>query len=86
MSIIKQKLSVRDTEILVRRILQNKGEKSSKKFKTNRNGDLDRLERELSENLAATVRIETVDNKTGKLSIIFNSLDELDGILSRIKN
>ena len=85
-SIIKQKLSVRDTEILVRRILQNKGEKSSKKFKTNRNGDLDRLERELSENLAATVRIETVDNKTGKLSIIFNSLDELDGILSRIKN
>ena len=43
------------------------------------------LERELSEKLGAAVSIQTGRGGKGKLAIAFHSLDELDGILQRLR-
>jgi ParB family chromosome partitioning protein len=43
------------------------------------------LETELSERLAAHVAIQQGRGGRGKLVIAYNSLDELDGILARIR-
>ncbi len=52
---------------------------------TRRNADVQSLENELSERLAARVAIQQGRGGRGKLVIAYNSLDELDGILARIK-
>ena len=50
-----------------------------------RDANVHSLETELSERLAARVAIQQGRGGRGKLVIAYNSLDELDGILSRIK-
>jgi ParB family chromosome partitioning protein len=50
-----------------------------------RDANVQSLENELSERLAARVAIQPGRGGRGKLVIAYNSLDELDGILSRIK-
>jgi ParB family chromosome partitioning protein len=50
-----------------------------------RDANVQSLETELSERLAARVAIQQGRGGRGKLVIAFNSLDELDGILARIK-
>lgn len=50
-----------------------------------RDANVQSLETELSERLAARVAIQQGRGGRGKLVIAYNSLDELDGILSRIK-
>jgi ParB family chromosome partitioning protein len=47
--------------------------------------DLARLEQELGETLGARVRIEAKANGRGRLVIEYFSLDELDGILERLR-
>ena len=47
--------------------------------------DVNQLERELSERLAASVAIKHKRGGKGQLVIRYASLDELDGILARIK-
>ena len=44
-----------------------------------------RLQEELGQKLAAKVAIQHTANGKGKLVIAYNSVDELDGILARIK-
>lgn len=75
--------SVRETEQLVRRM----SEPSSKARKTNKSQDPDikRLQDELASKLAAKVLFQHAAKGNGKLVIHYNSLDELDGILSRIQ-
>ena len=53
--------------------------------KSAKGGDIQRLEEELSERLAAPVHLESRDGQSGRLVIGYSSLDELDGILSRIR-
>jgi len=74
-------LSVRETEQLVRNILdpKPKGESSNKQ-----DPDIKRLQDQLSERLAATVSVKHKSNGKGQLVISYSSLDELDGILSKI--
>jgi ParB family chromosome partitioning protein len=50
-----------------------------------RDANVQSLENELSERLAARVAIQPGRGGRGKLVIAYNSLDELDGILARIK-
>ncbi len=50
-----------------------------------RDANVHSLETELSERLAARVAIQLGRGGRGKLVIAYNSLDELDGILARIK-
>ena len=83
--VIKKQLSVRDTERLVRRMLSERGAKKTKAGNGNSNADIRRLEVEMTDKLGAKVRIDHSQKGSGKLVIQYNSLDELDGILKRIK-
>jgi ParB family chromosome partitioning protein len=74
-------LTVRDTENLVRRLL----EPAKPKEQSKPDPDVQRLETELSENLGAPVNIAHNAKGKGKLVINFSSLDQLEGILSHIK-
>lgn len=83
--VVRKRLSVRETERLVRRLLSDQARKTTKKAATSNNADIRRLELEVSEKLGAKVRIDHSQKGSGKLVINYNSLDELDGILKHIK-
>ena len=85
-AVMQRRLSVRQTEELVRRMLDPSENTSSKKpkSKTGQSRDIQRLEEALSEKLAAPVHLESRDGKSGRLVIDYNSLDELDGIIERL--
>jgi ParB family transcriptional regulator, chromosome partitioning protein len=73
--------SVRELEAEARRAQsQPKG-----KSEPRRDANIQSLETELSERLAAAVAIQQGRAGRGKLVISYNSLDELDGILARIR-
>jgi ParB family chromosome partitioning protein len=82
--VVRNGLSVRDTERLVRRMLSGAKKKTSPPTGSG-NADIRRLEIEVSEKLGAKVRVEHTQKGTGKLVIRYNSLDELDGILRHIR-
>ena len=81
--VIKKSLSVRQTEALV-------GSKKNPNQTTKRNQTKDpntkKLERDLSEALGAEVVIKHNKKGKGVLSISFENLDTLDGLLDKIKN
>jgi ParB family chromosome partitioning protein len=79
--VVKRGLSVRETENLVARLLKPV---TSKKVES-KDRDVIRLEESLSERLAAKVSIQANRKGAGRLSVEFDSLDQLDGILKRIK-
>jgi ParB family transcriptional regulator, chromosome partitioning protein len=81
--VVRQGLSVRATESLVQQ-LTNK-DKKSKPTKKAKDPNIGSLENDLSERLGANVIINHQTNGKGKLQINYNSLDELEGILKRIK-
>ncbi len=84
--VAKNGMSVRETERLVKRMLSGKDKASkSKKPAATANADIRRLEMEVTDKLGAKVRVEHTAKGSGKLVISYNSLDELDGILSHIK-
>jgi ParB family chromosome partitioning protein len=82
--VIKKGLSVRETERLVKSVLDGGSSKPVKKTPA-QNADIRRLEIEVSEKLGAKVSVDHTANGAGKLVISYNSLDELDGILKHIK-
>ena len=82
--VVKKGLSVRETERLVKRMVEGAGKKPAKAPAT-KNADIRRLEIEVSEKLGARVSVDHTAKGTGKLVISYNSLDELDGILKHIK-
>ncbi|NNF95944.1 MAG: ParB/RepB/Spo0J family partition protein [Halobacteria archaeon] len=75
-------LSVRETEHLVRRLQQPA---TPKKASQEVDPDIRRFQDDLSEKLAARVQIQHTPKGKGKMTIFYNSLDELDGILDHIK-
>lgn len=75
-------LTVRQTEAMVRKMLDRP---SPKKKRRSSNTDIRNLEEKLSEKLGAKVRIQSGKKGKGKLIIEYNSNDELDGILKRIR-
>jgi len=82
--VAKKGLSVRDTEAMVRALLNKPstgGAKDSKSLDPN----VQRLQDELSEKLGAPVQIEHTSSGKGKVVVTYHSLDELDGILAHIK-
>ena len=83
--VARRGLSVRDTERLVKRMLDNAGSRKSANHARSADRDIRRLEIEVSEKLGARVRLNHTANGSGKLVISYNSLDELDGILKHIK-
>ena len=79
-----KRLSVRQTEALVKTIIRDDGKKAAGQQPTNSSNDISRLEEDLSNRIGARVDIQH-GAKKGKLVIHYHSLDELDGILERIK-
>jgi ParB family chromosome partitioning protein len=82
--VVKKGLSVRETEKLVKHILDGGNSKPARKTPA-QNADIRRLEIEVSEKLGAKVSVDHTAKGAGKLVISYNSLDELDGILKHIK-
>jgi ParB family chromosome partitioning protein len=81
--VVAKRLSVRDTEKLVSSKLSAKDEKTVKRVAVSQ--DLLRLEQDLSDKLGATVKIKANKRGAGSLLIDFGSLDQLDGLLERLK-
>ncbi len=76
-------LSVRETERYIRK-LKSDGGKKPKPTKAERSPDVVRLENDLSDKLGAPVRIQYDSKGRGKITVSYNNLDELDGILEHI--
>lgn len=74
-------LSVRDTERMVQQLLNPRSAKPPREA----DRDLLRLEEELADRLGATVRIKANGKGAGEVSIRFGNLDQLDGLLSRLR-
>jgi ParB family chromosome partitioning protein len=79
--IIKKAMSVRVTEKFIKNFGKEKPLPSKKTIDT----DIQRLEQELTEKLCSEVKIQHSKKGKGKLIINYHSVDELDGILARIK-
>lgn len=79
--VIAKGLSVRETEALVRRLLEPR--LSPKAVVSDPN--VRRLQEDLSSRLGAEVRIQHGKTGKGRMVIQYNSVEELDGILERIK-
>jgi len=84
--VAKKGLSVRETEALVRRIVERgAGEERSPAAPPRLDPDIRRLQDELAEKLGAQVAVQHTARGRGRLVIRYNSLDELDGILAHIR-
>ena len=84
LQVVRKGLSVRETERLVRRVLEG-GKKKAPPKTPAKSADIRRLEIEVSEKLGAKVDLQHGSKGGGKLVISYNSLDELDGILRHIR-
>jgi len=83
--VVKKGLSVRETERLVRNMLDKSGTKKAARPAATVNADIRRLEIEISERLGAKVAVNHTTKGSGKVVISYHNLDELDGILKHIK-
>ena len=79
--IAKESLSIKDLSSFISSKTQNKTTKAKTK-----DTDLLNIEKEMSESFGHKIEIETKNKKSGKVSINYNTLDELDNIISKIKN
>jgi ParB family chromosome partitioning protein len=78
--VVNRKLSVRETEVLVKRL-----QRPAKKPPVKPDPDIQRLQSRLEERLCATVRIKHLVSGKGKLVINYNNPDELEGILAHFR-
>jgi ParB family chromosome partitioning protein len=81
--IVLKGLSVREAEALVSRA--QRAQSAAGRPPAARNRDLERLEEELSDALAATVRLQVDARGKGRVVIDVAGLDQLDGIVARLK-
>jgi ParB family chromosome partitioning protein len=81
--VAKSGLSVRETEALVRRIMNPPAAVSREPPAAD--PDIARLERELADKLGAKVAFHHTPAGSGKLVVSYHSLDELEGILGHIQ-
>jgi ParB family transcriptional regulator, chromosome partitioning protein len=79
--VAKKELSVRDTEALVRRIINPRAATAPAAV----DPDIHRLETEIADKLGAKVAFQHAASGKGKLIVSYNSLDELEGILAHIQ-
>ena len=94
--VVAKRLSVRDTEFLVQSELKPREAGAAapgKKARTTKDGetlavpdrDLTSLEEEISDALCARVLIQSTVRGSGQVIIDYSSLDQLDGILDRLR-
>ena len=81
-TVASENLTVRQTEVLVKKLLSPA---VGEKHKPAKSQDIVNLQNQLSEKLGAAVKIDHSSKGSGKLTISYNSVDELDGILDHLK-
>jgi ParB family chromosome partitioning protein len=82
--VVSKGLSVRQTESLVRKLLEDKPQPSGEERTVSADADIKRLQDSLAEKVGAPVLIQHTAKGKGRLVFQYNSLDELDGILNHI--
>ncbi|PMR74717.1 ParB/RepB/Spo0J family partition protein [Billgrantia endophytica] len=80
--VVNKDLTVRDTEALVKRLVNGEPRKAEAAATS---PDVARLETRLGEVLGAPVKIQHGRGGKGRVTIRYSSLDELDGILEHIR-
>ena len=82
--VIAKRMSVRDAEkLVVRHTTKQEGKGGAGAKEKSR--DITRLEEELSDALATTVTIKLGARNKGELVIAFANLDQLDGVIGRLR-
>jgi len=81
--VLRSKLSVRQTETLVKRLLSDNSKRDE--GSDQKDPDVSRLEAKLSDRLGASVQIKPKSGGKGHIVIEYGSLDILDGIVARLK-
>jgi ParB family chromosome partitioning protein len=81
-TVASEGLTVRQTEVLIKKL---QSPKTANQVETSVNQDILNLQQQLSEKLGAAVKIQHGTKGSGKLTIGYNSVDELEGILDHIK-
>jgi ParB family transcriptional regulator, chromosome partitioning protein len=84
-TVVSKGLTVRETESLVRKLVDEDRKPAAKSAKQAVDSDIEKLEIQLSEKIGVPVSLQHGAKGRGKLVLKYNSLDELDGILSHIK-
>jgi ParB family chromosome partitioning protein len=83
--VVNGNLSVRETERLVFTLLNPAQREARRSARRGLDPDTARLETDLAEKLGAKVTIEVGRKGAGKLVIAYASLEQLDGILARLR-
>jgi ParB family chromosome partitioning protein len=78
-------MSVRDTERMMQAAQHPAPKKKRRLRAKSADADLARLENELSDALGTSVRIETRRDGAGRIVVAYSSLDQLDGILAKLR-
>jgi ParB family chromosome partitioning protein len=82
--VVNGQLSVRETERLVATLAKPEA-RAARRQHGGRDADTARLETELAESLGAKVKIDPGRKGAGRIVIHYSSLEQLDGILTRMK-
>jgi ParB family chromosome partitioning protein len=83
--VVSKRLSVRETEKLVARALEEQASSASAPRLKEKSGDIVRLEEELSDKLATPVVFKMGPKGRGQMIIDFADLDILEGLLARLR-
>jgi ParB family chromosome partitioning protein len=83
--VVAKRLSVRETEKLVARALEEQANASTAPRQKEKSGDIVRLEEELSDKLATPVAFKMGPKGRGQMIIDFADLDILEGVLARLR-
>ncbi|USX27053.1 ParB/RepB/Spo0J family partition protein [Oxalobacteraceae bacterium OTU3CINTB1] len=83
--VIAKRLSVRETEKLVTKTLEEQKASPTEARQKEKSGDIVRLEEELSDKLATPVVFKMGTKGRGQMIIDFADLDILDGVLARLR-
>jgi len=83
--VVNGALSLRETERLVATLLKPDARPARRQGHGARDADTARLETELAESLGAKVKIDPGRKGAGRIVIHYSSLEQLDGILTRMK-
>jgi ParB family chromosome partitioning protein len=83
--VISKRLSVRETEKLVARALEEQNAPAGTPRQKEKSGDIMRLEEELSDRLATPVVFKMGSKGKGQMIIDFADLDVLDSVLARLR-
>jgi ParB family chromosome partitioning protein len=84
--VIAKRLSVRETEKLVARTLEEQNAPAEAKRQKEKSGDIVRLEEELSDRLATPVVFKMGTKGKGQMIIDFADLDVLESVLARLRD